>query len=322
MKRYLSIFFMATVFLVSFYGLSFSCDYCQLSQGLSPLQSTTGMGLRVDERYVVLDKMYNGTQKVDNPGNKETHLVTQFTGFYSVNPDLTVLAVVPYARRTMKEWHEHHHDEMELVTGDASGVGDITLAGRYAFFRRHDLDSTTILAGLAGAKLPTGSTNARDDAGRYMDAHVQPGTGSVDVLLGLNFNHAVDRFTLASNALFSVNNEGKTGNAKHQFGNQFAYDVTGLYRIHPATPPGQTLSLALGVAGEWRDKEKIAGVAPDGLNGHVIYLNTGLWFMPHPQWIMELNYRPAVYHNLPASPSSAQLGEDYKVTLSLTTLFR
>lgn len=321
MKRYLSILFMVTAFLVSFTGLSFSCDYCQLTQGLSPLQSTTGIGLRVDERYVVLDKMYRGTERVDNPGNKETHLVTQFTGFYTVNPDLTVIAFVPYLRRTMKELHQHHDEEAELVNGDASGLGDISLMGRYTFFRRHDLDSTTILAGLAGVKLPTGATNARDDRGIYMDAHVQPGTGSTDALLGLNFNHAIDRFTLSSNALFSVANEGKTGNANHQFGNMFAYDVTGLYRIYPATPPGPTLSAALGVAGEWRDKEKIAGVTPDGLDGHVIYLNTGLWFMPHPQWIMELNYRPAVYHDLPARPSP-QLGEDYKVTLSLTTFFK
>lgn len=317
-KRCLSIFIVSSVFLILSAGPSFSCDYCQLSQGLSPLQTTTGVGLRVDERYTVLDEMYDGTRRAGNPGNRETHLLTQFTGFYTINSDFTALAFVPYVRRTMNEWHPHH-DEMELHTGGASGVGDITLMGRYIFFRSHTMDSTTIIAGLAGAKLPTGSTNARDDAGRYLDAHIQPGTGSTDALLGFNLNHAVDRFTFVSNALYSVSNEGKTGDMKHSFGNMLAYDVTGLYRIYPAIPPGQTVSLALGIAGERRDRETFNGVSRDGTEGHVLYLNTGLYFIPHPKWIMELNYRPALYHNLPAGPGGAQLGEAFKATFSLTT---
>jgi hypothetical protein len=278
------------------------------------------MGLRVDERYVVLDKLYNGTEKAPNPGNKETHLVTQFTGFYTVNPDLTILGVVPYVRRTTKEWDAA---EMTFNKGNSSGLGDISLFGRYAFFSRHDLDSTTIVAGLAGVKLPTGATNARNDMGVYMDSHIQPGTGSTDALLGLNISHSVDRFTLAANALYGVRNEGAAGDTKHQFGNGVNYDVTGLYRLYPATPPGPTTSIAFGVAGEQRDREKLNGVTMSGSEGHVIYLNTGLLVMPFPRWIMEFNYRPAIYHNLPATTNGApQLGEDYKVTLSLTTFFR
>ncbi|MBI3398879.1 MAG: transporter [Deltaproteobacteria bacterium] len=319
MKRCLSIFLLATVFLVSLTGLSFSCDYCMLSQGLSPLQTTTGIGLRVDERYTVLNKMYKGTSEVNNPGNEETHLTTQVTAFYAINPDLTAMALAPYVRRTMKEWD---NVEMKFMKGEASGLGDIVLMGRYTFYRRHELDSTTIVAGQAGVKLPTGATNAKNDMGMYMDAHIQPGTGSTDILLGLNLSHAISRFTIAANLLYSMNNEGKTGDAKHQFGDAFTYDATGIYRIYPAAPPGPTVSLALGVAGERRDKEKIDGVTQNGSEGHVIYLNTGLLFIPHPQWIVELNYRPAIYHDLPAKPSGeGQMGEDYKATLSVSYLF-
>ncbi|MBI3753733.1 MAG: transporter [Deltaproteobacteria bacterium] len=327
MKKYLSIFLLATFFIVSLTGLSFSCDYCMLSQGLSPLQTTTGIGLRVDERYTTLNKMFKGTSEVDNPGNEETHLTTQITGFYAINPDLTALVIVPYVQRTMKEWDDV---EMTFMKGKASGLGDIVLMGRYTFYRRHELDSTTIVAGQVGVKLPTGATNAKDDMGMYMDAHMQPGTGSYDYLLGLNLSHAIGRFTIATNLLYSINNEGKkgktgmdTGDEKHQFGNMFSYDATGIYRIYPATPPGPTVSLALGVAGEWRDKEKIDGVTQDGSEGHVIYLNTGLLFIPHPQWIVELNYRPAIYHDLPANPTTGetQMGEDYKATLSVSHLF-
>src|SRR3989304_5685969 len=110
--------------------LSHACDYCLLTQGLSPLQTTTGLGIRIDERYTVLNSMYNGTDKVDNPGNKETHLTTQVTGFYAINPDLTALVVIPYVRTTMKEWDEGVAIFME---GKGIGVGDTAIPSAPSF---------------------------------------------------------------------------------------------------------------------------------------------------------------------------------------------
>ncbi|MBI5407718.1 MAG: transporter [Nitrospirae bacterium] len=298
--------------------LSYACEYCLLTQGLSPLQTSTGIGIRIDERYTVLNSMYQGTDKVDNPGNKETFLTTQFTGFYAINPDLAVLVVLPYVRKTMKEWDEGMGMFME---GKAIGLGDISLMGRYIFYKRHELASTTLFAGQVGIKLPTGATDKKDNMGGIMDAHIQPGTGSTDLLLGLNLSHATGRFTLATNLLYFINGEGETGDAKHEFGDTLNYDVTGIYRIYPAMPPGPTVSLALGIAGEWRGDETEDG-ANIGGKGHVVYLNTGILFIPDPQWIAELNYRPAIYHDLPViSGGEEQMGEDYKTALSLTHLF-
>src|SRR3970040_459254 len=95
--------------------------------------------------------------------------------------------------------------------------------------------------------------------GDVMEAHIQPGTGSTDLLLGLNLSHAAGRFTLATNLLYFINGEGETGDAKHEFGDTLNYDVTGIYRIYPATPPAPTVSLPLGIAGEGRGDEQQAG---------------------------------------------------------------
>ena len=295
--------------------LSHACDYCLLTQGLSPLQTTTGLGIRIDERYTVLNSMYQGTDKVDNPGNKETFLTTQVTGFYAINPDLAALVVLPYVRKTMKEEGE----EMSMK-GKAIGLGDIALMGRYTFYKTHELASTTLLAGQVGIKLPTRATDKKDDMGDFMEAHIQPGTGSTDLLLGLNLSHATGRFTLATNLLYFINGKGETGDAEHEFGDTLNYDVTGIYRIYPAIPPGPTVSLALGIAGEWRGDETKDGENIGG-KGHVVYLNTGFLLIPDPKWIVELNYRPAIYHDLPVSEEGAQMGEDYKAALSLTRLF-
>jgi hypothetical protein len=316
MKKMATAFY-AIGFLLSATTAGFSCDYCLLSQGLSPLQTTAGVGLRIDERYTELDKMYSGRKEMDT-GNRVTHLTTQATAFYAINPDLTAMVIVPYVRRTMKEWD----DMMAMyMKGDARGLGDIVAMGRYTFYRRHTLDATTMLAGVAGVKFPTGDTDEKDDMGNYMDAHIQPGSGSTDMLLGLNLSHAWGRFTLASNLLYSVNGEGEAGAVRHEFGDSLNYDATVVYRIHPATAPGPTVSLAFGLAGEWRDKEKTDGATEDGTEGHVVYLTTGVLFMPNPHWIVELNYRPSIYHYLPAGPSGeGQMGESYKVTASLTYL--
>jgi hypothetical protein len=298
--------------------LSYACDYCLLTQGLSPLQTTSGLGIRIDERYTVLNDVYHGTDKVANPGNKETFLTTQITGFYAINPGLTALVVLPYARKTMKEWDDGMSMFME---GKGIGLGDIALIGRYTFYKRHELASTTLLAGQIGVKLPTGATDKKDNMGNFMDAHIQPGTGSTDVLLGVNMSRASGRFTLSTNLLYFINGDGEFGDTKHSFGDMLNYDVTGIYRVYPDTPPGQTVSIALGIAGEWRGNETEDGVNAGG-RGHVVYLNTGLLFIPDPKWIAELNYRPAIYHNLPITPGGEeQMGEDYKAVLSLTHLF-
>lgn len=311
-------FFLITSMSLLWVDLSHACDYCLLTQGLSPLQTSAGLGIRIDERYTLLNAMYHGTDKVDNPGNKETHLTTQVTGFYAINPDLTALVVIPYVRKTTKEWDD---TAGMFAEGKATGLGDIALMGRYIFYKRHELASTTLLAGQAGVKLPTGATDKTNNMGNFMDAHIQPGTGSTDLLLGLNVSHATGRFTLSTNLLYFINGEGEAGNTKHEFGNMLNYDVTGIYRLYPATPPGPTLSAALGIAGEWRAKEKEAGV-DIGINGHVVYLNTGILLIPDPRWIAELNYRPAIYHDLPViAGGEDQMGEDYKAALSLTRLF-
>jgi hypothetical protein len=321
LRMNICLFSVLVIFVTAFWpNSSYACDYCQLTQGLSPLQTSTGIGLRLDERYSRLTHQYEGTDKVDNPGNKETFLTTQATVFYAINEDLSALVVIPYSVKTSKEVEEGTD---ESVHGSSNGLGDISLLGRYNFFKRHQLDSTALISGLFGVKFATGATDKKNNDGELMDAHIQPGTGSTDLFLGLNLSYALGRFTLAANPLYVIAGQGEALDQEHQFGNTFSWDVTGIYRVYPATPPGQTVSVALGLAGEYRGNETQDGVNIGG-QGNVVYLNTGLLYIPHPKWIAELNYRPAIYHELPAPPPSGgetQLGEDYKAVISITHVF-
>jgi hypothetical protein len=299
-----------------------ACDFCLLHQGISPLETLNGAGVRLDQRYTLLDSVYRGTDEVDNPGAHEEYWTTDLGAFYSPLEGLLLLANLPI-RVTQVDGHLHAHDDGDIElhddTGGDEGLGDLSLLARYTFLRHHTLDASTLLAVSGGVKLPTGSTNGHTDDGEFLDAHTQLGTGSTDVLLGLSFNHSRARWSISGNALLSINGKGEAGDKDHEFGDSVNYDVTARYRLSPATLGASetAIFLSFGVAGELRAHEKEDGeTAPDS-GGHTIYVTPGVQVNMGPHWVAEVSYHHAVYHDL----NLMQLGEDFKVFGSLTYLF-
>jgi len=319
----LTVLFAAGLFIAS-PTISFACDFCLLSQGISPLETLSGSGIRVNHRYALSNKVYDGTERITvNPEAKEEFRTTEFTGFYGITESLTLIGTVPL-RKTSMDGHMHVHADGEAevhsdMKGNVSGLGDITALGRYSFFKRHTLDTTTIVAGLAGIKFATGKTDRKTDDGEFLDAHLQPGTGSTDYLLGLSLSHAMRKLSLSANMLGSITTTGKAGDSKHKFGNSLNYDVTAKYRVHPSTTgtAGPRIFLALGVNGELRDREKEEGVEDKNSGGHTVYVSPGLQIVMAKRWVFEASYHRAVYHNL----NGKQLGENYKANGAVTYLF-
>ncbi|MDO8427037.1 MAG: hypothetical protein Q7T24_05950, partial [Deltaproteobacteria bacterium] len=151
MRKYIIAVLLAIGFLLPFSGSSFACDYCLLSQGISPLETIKGSGIKINERYTRLTKPYKGTERLRlDAGAKEEYWTTEITGFYGITENLMVLGVVPL-RQTKLDGHLHVHPDgtPEVHTdmkGEESGLGDIALMGRYTFFKKHTLDSTTTAA--------------------------------------------------------------------------------------------------------------------------------------------------------------------------------
>lgn len=315
------------VFLVAAMALpaaSFSCDFCILSQGISPMETVKGAGIRINERYTRLNSVYKGTTEIANPGAKEEYWTTEFTGFYGITEDLMLLGVIPY-KKTKLNGHLHVHEDGDVeahsdMKGEESGLGDVALLGRYTFFKTHTIDTTTAVAGLLGVKFPTGKTDGKTDDGmEFLDAHLQLGTGSTDYLLGLSFSHSVARFSISANLMAALTTEGKAGDTKHQFGNSLNYDITAKYRIHPYefAPTAAQVFLALGVNGETRKREKEDGVEVVNSGGSTIYASPSIQLTLPPHWVAEIQYQHPIYHNL----YGAQMGEDYRFIVGVTYLF-
>jgi hypothetical protein len=305
-----------------------ACDYCLVSQGVSPLETQRGTGVRLEQRYLVLKDVYLGTSKVENPeGEKEAHWTTQLTAFWSPTERFTLLAVVPFVRR-IGEMTE----DGERITSRQSGLGDVAALGRYAFLQTTDGEAKITLAALAGLKLPTGKTDGRDPRGEFVDAHLQPGTGSTDVLLGFSASHVRHRLSLSANALLAVTGEGKTGEDRHRFGNTLNYDLTARWRLWPDIPSDRSLYVSFGIAGEVRGKEEVEveGTLAPTFGGHTVFVVPGIQYFAAPGWTLEFGYAKAVYHRVTGSAPQhgahaqgpgGQLGEDYRLTAAVTYRF-
>lgn len=317
-----------------------ACDYCLLTQGISPLETSRGIGLRLDQRYTRLGTLFDNGRKIDNAGALETHWTTQFTLFYSLTPRLTVLGVVPFARR-FQEGEEHHHEEGGQATGSglgslnkgfpaarlldsgsgangtSFGLSDISLLLRYQVLQTHTLQSTFLLSLQGGLRIPTGKTDARNGEGEVLDAHIQPGTGAFSYLFGASTNYVWKRIGVTANALYSVNTRGEVGDHRYEFGNAFNYDGSFRYRLTNAIQAPVKLFASLGVAGEYRGKEKLDNLTLDDTGGHTLYLAPGVQLF-YRQLVFEFSFWQAIYHDL----NGEQLGESFKTFGGLTLLIR
>jgi len=306
--------------LALFPGPATACDFCLLSQGISPLDTIKGSGIKISERYTLLDRMYQGTTSTDNPGIKEEHWTTELTGFYSISPEFMVLATLPYRKgRTTGELSTDGTLD-SAGAGRSAGMGDVSLMGRYTFLKHENPETTDVLAGLAGIKFPTGKTDKMTaDNADYLDSHLQPGTGSTDYLLGLSFTHSLNRLSLSANLLGTIPGKGKFGNTTHQFGNALNYDISGKYRMLPEAfePQQPQIFASLGLSGEAREKEKTDNTVDPDSGGNTVYLTPGLQLVLAPHWVVEISYLHAVYHRL----NGTQLGETFKVVSGVTYLF-
>lgn len=315
-------------------GATLACDYCLLTQGISPLETSKGIGFRVDERYTRLSTLFDHGQKVDNSNELETHWTTQLTAFYNVQSRLTLVAFVPYVRRYEREMAEDttgHHDFVAAKTsrvhklfhggtgaaGTANGLGDITLLTRYQAIKKHSLTSTFIAALQAGVRFPTGSTDAQDDHENFLDAHLQPGTGAFNYLLGFSTSYALNRFNFVATALFNLAAQGKVGEDTYEFGNALNYDTAIRLRLNSGEQAPLNFFAAMGVAGEYRGSELQNGVEVEGSGGHTMYLTPGLQVF-YRSLVFEFSFWQAIYHDI----DGEQLGETFKTTAGISYLIQ
>lgn len=170
--------------------------FCTLNtdEGVQGTFSQTGVRLDMRAEFIDMDTLRHGSHRTGAQGEVDEHdelrtinrnILTTLD--WNINSDWGLTLRVPFVDRA----HQHIFNADDGLGGidpetekwNFSGLGDVQALARYNFFR----DGNSNAGVRFGLKLPTGSihkSNSEEDAERTL----QPGTGSVDSLLGLYYN--------------------------------------------------------------------------------------------------------------------------------------
>ncbi len=153
-----------------------------------------GPGGRAELRYEYIDQDQprRGRHKVgvgEVPREHDEVQTINRNWFATVDYNFTrewgVSVVVPFVDRSHEHIHNHEEDgevEREPETWNFSKFGDIRVVGHYTFPASPD---AAIVAGVNfGVKLPSGSTDVRNEFGELAERSLQPGTGTTDAIIG------------------------------------------------------------------------------------------------------------------------------------------
>lgn len=196
---------------------------------------------------------------------------------YSPRRDLNVALSLPYVSKqlTLEDGHRR----------GTEGIGDLRIFSLYRFFRQDRPFGTIEATLLGGLKLPTGDSTRRDAQGRLPPA-LQPGTGSVDGLVGLTLGSISRRWGLYLGGLGKLNAEAQSFKA----GDTVSYNLTVQYQLFPdwPTPDLSQLNVGVELVGTTATKDTMQDATVQASGGTEFFVAPGLQYFLGPQWGIEM----------------------------------
>jgi len=241
-------------------------------------------GWRVSLEYDYIDQnqLRSGTQAVPGvpPGTELEHeTVNQYVTAglsYSPNSSWNLLLSMPYVIRSHSTYgiYDPTQPLPELSRSFSSSIGDAKLVVSYQGFL-----PTDNLGVQLGVKLPTGQYGTAVDfysgpnAGMPLDASLQPGTGSTDVIIGAYYYQAISQdFDVFVNGQFQSAVKHKMDQPGNDYrpGNSTTVSFGLRYEGNPRSVPQLQMNLL--------HKSPDQGALADVQNtaGNVVYISPGI----------------------------------------------
>ena len=209
---------------------------------------------------------------------------------YGATSDLALFGVVPYVDRSLDITQGGTRR-----TRSASGLGDISLFGRYTVFRRDWPGRTLRVASFAGLELPTGDDDESDSFGR-LPASVQPGSGSWDPFGGVVLSYQTLDFEVDAQASYRANTKAND----FEFGDVARLDGALQYRLWPRELGSGVPGFLYGVLEAnliHRDKDQFSGTNDPDSGGLSLFILQGLQYVTK-RWIVETGVQIPVVQDL------------------------
>lgn len=125
--------------------------------------------------------------------------MTMIGGAYSFSDNLALMAMTNYTINEMQM--QINPAQGSNFTMTSSGIGDITLLGKYRLYANDNLVPTKQAAVLFGLSLPTGDIHKKftnntvaNQNGTILPFKMQLGSGTVDPIIGLTYQGSRDPF--------------------------------------------------------------------------------------------------------------------------------
>ena len=243
--------------------------------------SASRLYFAVAEQFTHFGTLQLDGREVDNPtGQYLDSAITQLVGGYSFNSRFALQINVPLIYRSFER-----PEGFAIDRGTESGLGDISLLGKFVLFHResggsasvkfddpknphfesHDPDFTASALLIGGVKFPTGNTDRLKEEFNEVAVPGAPasgihghdltlGSGSFDGIIGGQFSLRYKSFFFQADTQFNVRGDGA-----HQY--NFANDLSwsggpGFYFVRNRRT---IVGLQLAVSGEYKDVDRFRG---------------------------------------------------------------
>jgi hypothetical protein len=218
--------------------------------------------------------LLDGSDRVSDPFHQEefTHAGVA-SAHYGLLHTLQLGAIVPYLHRVLTLDDPTGPDRLE-----SGGMGDVTLYGKWRYYRWDDVGIATNFAILAGLELPTGKDDVVDK-GVFLPADLQPGSASWDPFLGTSVTHEPGRWRFNAMALYK-----RVGEGTHDYkqGDQFFAELAAGNRFWLEPYPGPFMRADVMLRYRHERADRRSGRAVGSTGGDLLTAGVNWAFRPRP----------------------------------------
>jgi len=220
---------------------------CQLSSGVQ--DSISGVTAPAFEEVSVqftysftrMDKLKQGTtaKSLDAASTSTSYtslpvsmdmIKYTVTAGYGFSPRFKGFVSMPYLRNTMDMTMSNGVGLgwMDMTMEPVSAAGDATIMSLYRIYTDRELRPNKALTAGIGVKTATGSSTETTSNGKYVHAHMQPGTGSWDPLVSLLYTQMVNPFLVQADVTHQFSTRNRQG---YEFGDSTAVNLGATYAV-------------------------------------------------------------------------------------------
>ncbi len=259
------------------------CAVCGFGNSLSFVHTLSSDGLRAGRAAVGLryeqqeidrysdDQLLSFAQQDVDAHSYDRRMALRLGGYYGITDTIALGVDLPWVDNVgLREAIPGVSPDVEN-NGSQSGLGDASLFAQWTFLR--DATSGRSASLYAGAKLPTGETHVKSNAGERLEPDHQLGSGSVNPMLGAAVGQSFGSVMLTASAMYELATEGTLSSNLGDI-----VRVNGGLGWSPEAMKSGSLrwTFLLEAVGEWREKSEIDGATDVNTGGTQLFAAPGV----------------------------------------------